>query len=73
MLDAKAIVNRLRSLIEQLRMFAKHDPSCPWYGHDYGFKPVSRNYFGDVTLTAPCDPCRCGLGKLDERIDEVMP
>jgi hypothetical protein len=64
----------LRSLIEQLRPFAKHDPSCPWFGHDYGVKPVGRNYSGWATTMGPVtEPCRCGLGKLDAKIDEAMP
>jgi len=67
---------RLRSLIEQLRPFAKHDPSCPWFGHDYGVMVMvtGRNYFGEASVMGPVtEPCWCGLGALDVKIDEAVP
>jgi len=72
---------QLEEVIRTLRAFAQHDKSCPWHDHPFG----ERRRYSECSLDLrylgiprsgtpePCEPCRCGLGRLDAKIDSLLP
>lgn len=60
---------KLAEVIRILVPFCKHDPQCPWFGHELGQRNESEsgNYY-----PRPCPPCTCGLQKQFDRIDRLI-